>query len=139
MGCVVPAKPVELEDGTLFESFDIPLKLLSEEKFNQPWFFGPNNLTGVTEPISGSGLPGPAKFKLSFYKGNAALFLYFFIRAVAEMRVRVPRQEQFKQSKFLSFQAQNGGLSEQAAAYQDPNDPTKIFVTNPVKANQVLP
>jgi len=63
------AKPVPLGGGQSFRAFDFPLNSLSNERFNQP-IFGANNLTGTVQPLPGSGLPGPAEFKLTFKEGG---------------------------------------------------------------------
>ena len=117
----IVSKKVALGDGMFFEAFDLPLTTLSAEKFNQP-IFGANNLTGTVQPVVGGGLPGPAAFKLTFREGGCGTFLYFFLRALRELRGG---------RSVLGGMASSGSLRTESAAFVDPNDPTVIFVVQP--------
>jgi hypothetical protein len=120
----VPTKKQALGGGMFFESFELPLTSMSNEKFNQP-IFGANNLTGTVQPVSGGGLPGPASFKITFKEGGCGTFLHFFIRALKEIRSS-------PEYRTLGVAAASGLLQSQAAAFVDPNDPTVIFLAQPV-------
>lgn len=41
--------PALLVEGMLFKGFDVPLQMLTGEKFEQPILFGANNLSGVVQ------------------------------------------------------------------------------------------
>ena len=114
--------------GVDFSAFDIPLKLLFQEKFNQP-IFGCNNMTGVVDPIPGMGLPSRVKWKISFTNGGVGTFLPLFARALKEMRFsNVPTATAANTPTLLNI-VQAGGL--QSVAFVDPNDPSTIFVSQP--------
>lgn len=117
-------KSVPLGEGMSFDAFDLPLTTLSEEKFEQP-IFGANYLRGKVQPIENGGLPGPASFRLTFREGGCGTFLYFFLRALREVRGG---------SLTLGSIAASGTLQTESAAFVDPNDPTTIYVVQPSKA-----
>jgi len=117
----VASRAVPLGGGQAFHSFEFPLSLLSNEKFNQP-IFGANNLTGTVQPLSGSGLPGPADFRLTFKEGGCGTFLHFFLRALRD--VRTSRTD-------LASAASAGLLHAQSVAMVDPSDPSVIYLSQP--------
>jgi hypothetical protein len=125
----IVTKKVALGDGMFFEAFDLPLTTLSVEKFNQP-IFGANNLTGTVQPVVDGGLPGPATFKLTFREGGCGTFLHFFLRALRELRGG---------RGVLGGLASSGALRTESAAFVDPNDPTVIFVVQPVVPVAAVP
>lgn len=127
----VAGKRVALGEGAFFESFDVPLASLSEERFNQP-IFGANNLTGIVQPVPGMGLPGPARFTLTFREGGCGTFLHFFIRSLREVRT-APGDRR------LAAAAAAGLLRAESAAFLDPNDPTTVYLAQPTIPASAVP
>ena len=113
--------------GVEFSAFDIPLKLLFQEKFNQP-IFGCNNLTGVVDPIPGMGLPSRVSWKVSFTRGGVGTLLPLFARALKEMRFQGTAQAAPANARLMQV-VQTGNLN--SVAFIDPNDPSTIFVSQP--------
>jgi len=109
------------------DGFDIPMATLVEESFNQP-IFGANNLTGSSPPLDGSGLAGTIKWKVSFNNGGVGTFLPLFFRLLNEMRQRMSQPQSVPQ------QPSDAELSQILhAAYVDPNDPSKLYVSQPLQ------
>jgi len=121
----------DLGQGTRFLAFDFPLTKMSQENFGQP-IFGANNLTGVVQPIEGCGLPGPASFKLSFNNGGCGVFLSIFIRSLRELRSGTTNSG-------LGRLAATGALQAETSAFVDPNDPSVVFISQPVVAFSSVP
>jgi len=111
------------------QGFDMPLATLQNESFNQP-IFGANNLSGSSPPLEGTGLTETIKWALYFNNGGVGTFLPLFFRLIQDMRARM--------SPMQSAQPQEPrGLSEtdtqqlMQAAFVDPNDPSKLYVSQP--------
>ncbi|KFH01420.1 putative arabinogalactan protein [Toxoplasma gondii VAND] len=106
-----------------FSSFEIPLHLISEPKFEQP-IFGANYMRGKVEPLESSENPisGTSKWFLTFNAGGCGTFLNVFFKLWQyAVKHQPPSQELVQQ-----LQLGNG------AAFVDPNDPSTIYVTQPV-------
>ena len=111
-------------------AFDIPLATLEKESFNQP-IFGANNMTGQSPPLDQPVENGPYKWCISFRNGGVGTFLPFFFRLLQEMRHRMQPQQQQQpvvQAEPIP-QAIAQGLVQ--AAFVDPADPTKFYVSMP--------
>ena len=115
-----------------FSAFDMPMANISNEKFNQP-IFGANNMTGTSEPLPG-GLTDEIKWTLTFKEGGVGTFLPLFFRLVHEMRRRMAQesQPQYEHNFTAPPVAQQVVQQIIGAAYVDPNDPTKLYVSQPV-------
>ena len=124
--------PQAQQRGGSCESFDLPLGTMHNEKFNQP-IFGANNMTGTSEPLPG-GLTDEIKWTLTFKEGGVGTFLPLFFRLVHEMRRRMAQesQPQYEHNFAAPPVAQQVVQQIIGAAYVDPNDPTKLYVSQPV-------
>lgn len=118
------------DHGGDLQAFDLPLLYIRSENFHQP-IFGCNNLAGECWPVSPSGGPGgslpPYKWKLNFLTGGVGTLLpifYRFIKAVREAEHDRKRAEELA----------NHGVIQDAVnhAFVDPNDPTTLYLTQPV-------
>ena len=143
-------------------AFDMPLATLGEEKFNQP-IFGANNMTGVSPPLDLPEGSPDYKWCIKFNNGGVGTFLPFFFRLLAEMRNRMQQAQAAPAAQVRAHhhaarqpssvrpraptltcqrrarlqatpvpQAIAQGLVQ--AAFVDPADPTKFYVSVP--ANQ---
>ena len=113
-----------------FSAFDLPLATMRSEKFNQP-IFGANNMTGQSPPLDQPVENGQYKWCISFRNGGVGTFLPFFFRLLQEMRHRMQPQQQQQpvvQAEPIP-QAIAQGLVQ--AAFVDPADPTKFYVSMP--------
>jgi len=123
------------------QGFDLPLATMTNETFNQP-IFGANNLSGMSPPL-GSELTDAIKWTIYFKEGGVGTFLPVFFRLVTEMRHRMQQPESGGHN---SFNYEGSASIPQAvcqqivgAAYVDPNDPTKLYVSQPSAATQGVP
>lgn len=107
------------------QSFDIPLALMSGEKFQQP-IFGANYVEGNVQPLYGL-IPSDAHFKLKFMSGGASTFLKLFYNIAHQIRHNRGRGPD---QRFLET-VSSGRLRE--AAYMDPNDPSVLYVSQPAQ------
>jgi hypothetical protein len=113
--------------GEYFKSFDIPLALMRHLDFKQP-IFGSNYLELTVMPLYGL-IPAPAGVKIWFTKGGCDKFLRIFDAAksqvASQLRAgRMAHDQDFNQKIRNGFFANN-------SAYQDPNDPTFVYVQQP--------
>ena len=111
-------------DGRL-QGFDIPIATLFDESFNQP-IFGANNLTGTSPPLDGTGLVDEIKWCVYFNNGGVGTFLPLFFRLVSEMRTRMAQPAANSTTDVFSAADTQQILQ---AAYVDPNDPSKLYVS----------
>jgi len=113
-------------------SFDMPLATLLDEKFNQP-IFGANNLTGASPPLDIAQESGNYKWCIKFNNGGVGTFLPFFFRLLQEMRMRLRQQEQASSAPVAQAQPIPQEIAQGLvqAAFVDPNDPTKFYVSVP--------
>lgn len=107
-------------------SFDIPIDLVTHEKFNQP-IFGANYISGTVQPLYGL-IPCPAIFKFWFMSGGTGTFLPMFYNIVEQIRRRRASGNHGPDPRFVECVAA-GNL--QNVAYVDPNDPSVIFLQQP--------
>jgi WW domain-binding protein 2 len=103
---------------------------LLDESFNQP-IFGANNLTGASPPLDGSGLTDTIKWKLAFNNGGVGTFLPLFFRLLNEMRQRMSQPQGVVANAPTHSDADVQQILQ--AAYVDPNDPSKLYVSQPMK------
>jgi hypothetical protein len=110
-----------------FKSFDLPLALMRNLKFEQP-IFGSNYLDLQINPLYGL-IPAPGHVKIWFTKGGCDKFLRLFDVAKGQVaqqlkQGRMAHDNDFNQKIRTGFFANNN-------AYQDPNDPTYVYVQQP--------
>ncbi|OMJ86965.1 hypothetical protein SteCoe_11438 [Stentor coeruleus] len=114
------------EKRSNISSFDIPIDLMSHEKFNQP-IFGANYISGSVKPLYNL-IPCNAKFKFWFMSGGTGTFLPMFYGIVDQIRRRRANGSNGPDPRFVESVA-SGNI--QNVAYVDPNDPSVIFVLQP--------
>ena len=107
-------------------SFDVPIDLMKQEKFNQP-IFGANYISGHVLPLYNL-IPCPANFKFWFMSGGTGTFLPLFYNIVDQIRKRRQHGNHGPDPRFIECVA-NGNLRN--VAYVDPNDPSVIFIQQP--------
>lgn len=125
------------EDSNVLQAFDLPLLYIRNDKFNQP-IFGCNHLAGECWPVSPTGGPGgtlpPYKWKLNFLTGGVGTLLPIYYRFLKEVRAA---EHDRKRAEEL---ANHGVVKEQVNhAFVDPNDPTTLYLTQPVGDDARLP
>ncbi|EFJ07430.1 hypothetical protein SELMODRAFT_109689 [Selaginella moellendorffii] len=121
-----------------FFAFDMPLMFIHEESFNQPIFFC-NNLSGKVHPVIQEGanpaLYAPYPFKILFKEGGVGTFIPIFfgllrsIRATESMRAAA-------QNPIPETQAPVDDMIRHA--YIDPNDPTRLYLQQPLEPESEL-
>jgi len=120
--------------GAEHKAFDMPLATLYKESFNQP-IFGANNMTGLSPPLD---LPDGAdhwKWCLSFRNGGVGTFLPFFFRLLQEMRRRMQESTAQPAAPAMAVPVEVAQSFVQAA-FVDPSDPTKFYVSMPEPTQQ---
>ncbi|GLE05578.1 hypothetical protein PINS_up014610 [Pythium insidiosum] len=113
------AEKGSLQHGLFFEAFEVPLHNMMDEKFNQP-IFGACSISGLVIP-SDREAADDAKFswKIIFDNGGTGIVLPVFLRLLEKRK----RQEVID----MAF------VQSQNKAFVDPNDPTVIYIAQPVK------
>ena len=114
------------KSGTGLQGFDIPMATISEESFNQP-IFGANNLTGTSPPLN-SDLTEPITWRLGFNNGGVGTFLPLYFRILSEMRRRMSQGPATASAEVFSAADAQQIVH---AAFVDPNDPSKLYVSQP--------
>lgn len=142
------SQPHKMQNGMMFKGFDIPLHMISGEKFEQPILFGANNLSGlvetniayaghITETSTYHATATPvinSTWRLSFRSGGFGTFLRAFYVALGRRRLVNPAVSA------VAF----GGSDEEWASLQatqviqavavDPTDDTVLLSAAPVRA-----
>lgn len=117
-------------------AIEFPLVFIDRINVQQP-ILGANYLHGECKPVdSPPNSLEVIKWKLSFTNGGMGTFVRLFFAAVEYVKV-MGRQQQQQQSQFPGVA---GGATDPATkppafletAFVDPNDPTKIYLTEPV-------
>jgi WW domain-binding protein 2 len=117
-------------DTSGLQAFDLPLVYIRGDKFNQP-IFGCNNLSGECWPVCEGGGPDgslpPHAYKLFFLEGGVGTFLPLYFTFITSAR------EQERNRKNITAAASQPDFHLQMnQAFVDPNDPTSLFLTQPV-------
>lgn len=109
-----------------FKSFDIPLALMYKLDFKQP-IFGSNYLETYCKPLYNM-IPHDAYIKIWFTEGGCDKFLRIFDVARKQVVTQLKNGKHYHDNTY-NQQIQNGYFGGQA--YHDPNDPTRIYTTQP--------
>ena len=129
---VFVSKKTDSETGLM--AFDIPLVYIRKEKFNQP-IFGCNNLSGECWPAENGGGPEgtlpPYQYKLFFLEGGVGVFLPMYFRSLMTQRNTAQNQRGHANNSEAPIQPTG-------QAFVDPNDPTCVFISQPVPEAQRL-
>lgn len=121
---------INTQSSPKWYAFDIPLALMSNDKFEQP-IFGANYIRGVVQPLYGL-IPGQASYKIWFMSGGCSKFLKAYHYIVDNLRNAMRTQSY--QSHFIpQFQ---GNFQEQFVAFADANDPSVLYVQQPPATDQ---
>ncbi|KAB2049444.1 hypothetical protein ES319_A13G177200v1, partial [Gossypium barbadense] len=107
--------------GNFFD-FDMPLLDVHDEKFNQP-IFHCNNISGHVE--SSRALYSTHSFKILFKEGGCRAFVPLSLNLISSQPQMDPLQA-----------AQTPVDEMMRHAYVDPNDPTRIFLQQPVHSRR---
>ncbi|DBA04903.1 TPA: hypothetical protein N0F65_006905 [Lagenidium giganteum] len=119
------AEKGSMQNGLFFEAFEIPLQNMMDEKFNQP-IFGACSISGVVIPTEGDDSPGSKfQWKIIFDNGGTGVVLPVFLKLLEKRK----RQEIID----MNF------VQSQKKAFVDPNDPTVIYIAQPVKPKNAQP
>ena len=110
-----------------FKSFDLPLALMKNLDFKQP-VFGSNYLELTIMPLYGL-IPSPGIVKIWFTKGGCDKFLRIFDVAKAQVATQL-KQGRTAHDNDFNQRIRNGFFANNAA-YQDPNDPSYVYVQQP--------
>ena len=131
-------------DSSGLQSFDFPLAYVNGEKFNQP-IFGCNNLQFTCLSVA---TPGAANVvhsvKLYLKNGGCGTLLPFLFRILeATRRQQRAAQAAAERAQYpeVVYNAESVLPEVQSminTAYVDPNDPTTIYVSQPVGQDQVM-
>ncbi|CAN0359383.1 unnamed protein product [Ascophyllum nodosum] len=140
--------PHRKQNGMLFKGFDIPLDMLSGEKFDQPILFGANNLSGIVqtnvayagsgEDAHGAAMATPvinSSWRLSFRNGGFGTFVRAFFTALQRRRRADPAVTA------VSFQGSDAEWAAMQATEViqavplDPTDGTVLLTATPVQAS----
>ena len=132
-------------DASGLQSFDFPLAYVSNEKFNQP-IFGCNNLSIDCFSVADGGGPNgtipphSAKFYLKHGGSNTLLPLFFRMLEVTriEQRRAAAAAQQSQYPEVVHTAPVDEVKKIVNVAYVDPNDPTTIYVTQPVGQDKVM-
>ncbi|KDO22249.1 hypothetical protein SPRG_12335 [Saprolegnia parasitica CBS 223.65] len=108
------------QHGRFFQAFEIPLDNIADDKFNQP-MFGSCNISGDVFPVGTDegDVATPIEWRVSFPNGGTGTFLPIFLRLMEHKKHAGLVDEAFAE--------------KQRKAYVDPNDPTVIYVSQPVR------
>jgi len=127
----------DARDPSGLHAFDFPLSYLRNDVLNQPIFFC-NNLSGEVWPAEEGGGPSgtlpPYDFKLYFKEGGIGTF-YPLYYAMVDAAKKAAAQRMHFQATRESEQYVRDVASK---AYIDPNDPTTVYLTEPVHESQRL-
>ncbi|KEG02433.1 hypothetical protein YYE_02261 [Plasmodium vinckei vinckei] len=110
-----------------FTGAEFPLVLVDDVNFEQP-VFGLNYLSGIVRPLMDhpNSLSSPCKWNIFFLNGQCSNFLNYFFKAY----------EAAKKNKTLgSLNEFNEYFFSSNNAYIDPNDPTFIYINEPISEN----
>ena len=125
-------------DTSGLQAVDLPLVYIRSDKFNQP-IFGCNNLSGECWPVAAEGGPTgslpPYPYKLFFLQGGVGTFLPLYFRFMAAAR-QAERAQRLAGTQEAEVQQVHESMNP---AFVDPNDPTSIFLTQPVAATTAQP
>uniref|UniRef100_K3X0E3 GRAM domain-containing protein n=1 Tax=Globisporangium ultimum (strain ATCC 200006 / CBS 805.95 / DAOM BR144) TaxID=431595 RepID=K3X0E3_GLOUD len=120
-----------MQHGLFFEAFEIPLMDMTDEKFNQP-IFGACSISGVVKPRNDES--APFSWKIIFDNGGTGVVLPVFLKLLEKRK---------KQGTWCCWLGQKSPpqatiidmnfVQNQKRAFVDPNDPTVIYIAQPVK------
>jgi WW domain-binding protein 2 len=117
-------------DPDALTAVDLPLVYIRADKFNQP-IFGCNNLAGECWPVAADGGPNgtrpPHKYALFFREGGVGTFLPLYCNFIA-----LARAAEVDRRKRDELNSESAAFDTMKHALVDPNDPTRLYLTQPV-------
>ena len=128
---LVPQKPTPQ-----ISAMELPLLLIDKHTVSQP-IFGANNLSGVCRPVDAPHSGEEIKWKLAFINGGMGTLVPLFYATLEYIRVasrRRAREEETAtppppQQQPVEQPPPATAPAFLATAFVDPNDPTRIFLT----------
>lgn len=127
----IPAKPTPS-----ISAIELPLLYVADEKVSQP-IFGANNLAGMCTPVDAP--PGSSeriRWKLSFTNGGMGTLVPLFYASIEYLRANTRRRRQEDAPPAAAACGVGEPPSFVQTALLDPNDPTKVYLTQPVDLPQ---
>jgi hypothetical protein len=129
-------------DPSGLAGFDLPLVYVTKDKLNQP-IFGCNNLAGQVWPAVEGGGPGgnlpPHHWKVLFKEGGMGTFYPMYYALVDKARKTAAAAAAQPQWAPPSMEADKQAVQELVhKAFVDPNDPSTIYLSQPVEESQRL-
>lgn len=117
------------------ETFEMPFRGLWDEAFHQP-IFGCNNLTATIQFYDDQPFSGNLTMRIDFVEGGVNTFLPLFNNVLHATRVQLQREQQAQQyippvSISSNTPAPQQYFPNQDAAFLDPQDPSRIYTTQP--------
>ncbi len=118
------------------ESFEMPFRGIWDEKLNQP-IFAANNLTASLQYYDEQPFEGNLSVKLVFREGGVGTFLEMFNNVLRATRRQLERERQMGAMSAPIAVSNNtppvqNYMPGQNEAFVDPQDPSKIYTTQPV-------
>lgn len=120
------------------QTFEMPFRGLWDEKFNQP-IFGCNNLTASIQYYDNEPFSGDLTIRIDFIEGGVNTFLPIFNNVLRTTRVQLAHENNQQEIPPVDV-AQSAPAPEeyfpnQNMAFVDPQDPSRIYTTQPVVEN----
>mmetsp|Transcript_22061 Transcript_22061/g.38093 ORF Transcript_22061/g.38093 Transcript_22061/m.38093 type:complete len:210 (-) Transcript_22061:485-1114(-) len=113
-----------------FESLELPLQGIWDEKLNQP-IFGCNNISGTSQYYDNQPFQGTLTFKLYFMRGGVGTFVPQLNWALQAARRALQRSQQAEIHTNVPFMGSSEILQMQSVAYVDPSDPSTVYTMQP--------
>lgn len=121
-------------------AFDLPLVYIRKDRFNQP-IFGANNLSGECWPAQDNGGPlgslAPHVFRIYFTEGGYGTFTSFYYRFREYYEAHMQQVARHQIAANAAPTSYDMPSNWQQTAFVDPNDPTTLYLSQPVQ--QQLP
>ncbi|SOV81609.1 conserved Plasmodium protein, unknown function [Plasmodium sp. gorilla clade G3] len=114
-----------------FAGVEFPLSLIEKPKFEQP-VFGLNYLSGIIKPLIDhpNSLKSACKWNLVFLNGQCSSFLNIFFKVYEAAKKNRP---------LVGLNEFNEHFFSNSNAYVDPNDPTFLYINEPINENIYTP
>ncbi|KYN95096.1 hypothetical protein PRSY57_1367800 [Plasmodium reichenowi] len=114
-----------------FAGVEFPLSLIEKPKFEQP-VFGLNYLSGIIKPLMDhpNSLKSACKWNLVFLNGQCSSFLNIFFKVFEAAKKNRP---------LVGLNEFNEQFFSNSNAYVDPNDPTFLYINEPINENIYTP
>lgn len=117
------------------ETFEMPFRGICDERFHQP-IFGCNNLTATIQYYDDQPFQGDLTVRIDFVEGGVNTFLPTFNNVLLATRVQMEAERRRAEDvPPMAISDTTPAASEyfpqSNMAFVDPNDPSRIFTTQP--------